>query len=243
MRCAKPQNGYGDGQNPCVRYFHVAWFFGEKRVTQTAIRVEQVSEWITMWRGLKVNTSLGEKGSHFGKRPQTLEPPQAKSLPPAWKPSTRGFWQAPDASVTLDGALFDKAQIIDSFSRDMEMQTWKRAAGHSFSSGMEKGIHTDFAKKSQVSADQRGKFHGCACVGLSCLWSHQRTFGWIIPNQFFCVRCDQRTLATRKHELWKCPGNRLINHAHMKESDPICDIGAGILGHRSSFVWPLSFAA
>ena len=39
------------------------------------------------------------------------------------------------------------------------------------------------------------------------------------PNQFFCVRCDQRTLATRKHELWDCPGNRLINHTHMKESN------------------------
>ena len=40
-----------------------------------------------------------------------------------------------------------------------------------------------------------------------------------ISNQFFCVRCDQRTCATRKHELLECPGNRLINHAHMKESD------------------------
>ena len=40
-----------------------------------------------------------------------------------------------------------------------------------------------------------------------------------IPNQIFCIRCDRRTLATRKHELWECPGNRLINHAHMKESD------------------------
>ena len=43
--------------------------------------------------------------------------------------------------------------------------------------------------------------------------------GGSIPNQFFCIRCDQRTLATRKHELWECPGNRLINHAHMKEAD------------------------
>ena len=40
-----------------------------------------------------------------------------------------------------------------------------------------------------------------------------------IPNQFFCVRCDQKVLATRKHELWECPGNTLINHTHMKESE------------------------
>ena len=28
-----------------------------------------------------------------------------------------------------------------------------------------------------------------------------------IPNQFLCVHCDQKVLATRKHELWECPGN------------------------------------
>ena len=26
-------------------------------------------------------------------------------------------------------------------------------------------------------------------------------------------------MATRKHELWECPGNSLINHTHMKDSD------------------------
>ena len=40
-----------------------------------------------------------------------------------------------------------------------------------------------------------------------------------IPIQFFCFRCDQRTVATRKHELWECPGNCLINHTHTKDSD------------------------
>ena len=40
-----------------------------------------------------------------------------------------------------------------------------------------------------------------------------------IPSQFFCVRCDQKALATRKHELWECTGNTLINHTHMKESE------------------------
>ena len=127
-----------------------------------------------------------------------------------WFLSTPGFWQTPDASATLDGALFNKAQIIDGFSRDVEMQTWKRAAGHSLSSGVEKGINTDLCQEGHVSADHRGKFHGCTCAGLSCLWADG-----CIPNQFFCVRCDQRALATRKHELWECRGNGLINHTHM----------------------------
>ena len=34
----------------------VAWFFGERRVPQIAARVEQISEWITMWRGFDVGT-------------------------------------------------------------------------------------------------------------------------------------------------------------------------------------------
>ena len=41
----------------------------------------------------------------------------------------------------------------------------------------------------------------------------------LFPINFFCVRCDQRVLATRKHELWECPGNTLINHTHMKDSE------------------------
>ena len=108
-------------------------------------------------------------------------------LEAGWKPSTPGFWQTPDASATLDGALFNKAQIIDSFSSDMEMQTWKRAAGHSLSAGMEKGIITDFAKKARSQLN-RGKFPGCACAGLSCLWSHQRTSlacGWLFSQPVF----------------------------------------------------------
>ena len=113
-------------------------------------------------------------------------------LEAGWKSSTPGFWQAPDASATLDGALFNKTHIIDSFSKDMEMQTWKRAAGHSLSSGMEKRHHHRFCQEGQNGS---------------------------IPNQFFCVHCDQRALATRKHELWECPGNRLINHAHMEGSE------------------------
>ena len=37
------------------------------------------------------------------------------------------------------------------FALDMEMQTWKAAARHPSSSGLEKGIITDFAKKPGLS--------------------------------------------------------------------------------------------
>ena len=68
-------------------------------------------------------------------------------LEAGWKPGSPVFWQWPDAIITLGGALFNKAQIVDSVSTDMEIQLWKEAAGHSVSAGMEKGIITDSAKE------------------------------------------------------------------------------------------------
>ena len=167
----------------------------------------------------------GERGSHSGKRHQTLEPSDRSNLCHYLLGFGSGLeaehtWQAPDASATLDGALFNKAQIIDSFSKDMEMQTWKRAAGHSLSSGMEKGIITDFAKKARSHLIKEGNFMAARALDLLVCGAinepHLPADG-SIPNPFFCVR--QRILATRKHELWECPENRLINHAHTKESD------------------------
>ena len=70
-------------------------------------------------------------------------------LEAGWKPSSPGFWQSPDASAALDGALFNKARIVDSFSRDTELQLWKQAAGHELSAGMERGIITAFAKEAR----------------------------------------------------------------------------------------------
>ena len=50
------------------------------------------------------------------------------------------------------------------------------------------------------------------------------------PVSFFSVRCGQRTLATRKHELWECLGNSLMKHTH-EGFRPPCSISAGTLGH------------
>ena len=146
----------------------VAWFFGEKRVPQTAARVEQVSEWITTWRGINGKTRrrirkvwrkkapiLARDTRRWNQATGSISAAICSVLEAGWNPSTPGFWQAPGASAALDGALFNKAQIIESFSSSMKMHTWKRAAGHSLSAGLER-----FCQEGQVSADQRGKFHG-----------------------------------------------------------------------------------
>ena len=55
-----------------------------------------------------------------------------------------------------------------------------------------------------------------------------------IPNQFFCVRCDQSALATRRHEL-----NVLATQSQTHEGIPSpCDIGAGIFGTLTKFCLP-----
>ena len=121
-----------------------------------------------------------------------------------WKPSSPGFWQSADASATLDGALFNKGQLVDCFSRHMEMHIWKHAAGHSLSAGKEKGIITDFAKEARNQLVREKSFLAVRALDfLECgaIDEPQLPADGSIPNQFLCVRCDQRTLATRKHEL------------------------------------------
>ena len=138
---------------------------------QITTRVEQVSEWIAKWRGFNVDTRRRIRKVWRKKAPILAKDPRRRNqatgpisaticsvLEAGWKPSTPGAWQAPDASATLDGALFNKAQIIDSFSKDMEMQMWKRAAEHPLSTGMEKGITTDFAKKARSQLIKEGNF-------------------------------------------------------------------------------------
>ena len=141
-------------------------------------------------------------------------------LEAGWKPSTRGFWQAPDTSATLDGALFNNAQIIDSFSKD----GWALAQlGHG------EGHHHRFCQESQVSTDQRGKFHGCTCAGLSRLWNLICLRMDLFPTNFSVF------VATREpcHQVARIVGmswkqtDQSRTHERIR---PLCDTGAEVLG-------------
>ena len=183
-----------------------------------------------------MSTQDAESAKFGGKRPPCWPATpvagiklQDLSLPPSarcWKPdgsrAHQVFGRHRMAVPLLDGALFNKAQMIDSFSSDMEMQTWKTAARHSSSSGVEKGIITSFAKKARSQLIQEGNFMAARALDFLVCGAinepHLPADG-SIPNQLFFVRSDQRVLATRKHELWECLGNTLINHTHMKDSE------------------------
>ena len=163
-----------------------------------------------MWRGFDVGTRrrirevwvkmapiLAKDHRRWNQATGPISATICSVLEAGWNPSTPGFWQAPEASATLDGALFNKAQIIESFSKDMEMQMWKKkkTVGHPLWTGMEKGIITDFAKKARSQLIKEGNFMAAraldflVCGAINEL--HLPADG-SIPNQFFCVRCDQR---------------------------------------------------
>ena len=122
MRCAKNfKMGTVMGKTQACAISTVAWFFGEKRAPQTATRVEQVSEWITMWRGFNVDTRRRirevwrKKVPIWAKDPYSGTKLQVQSLPPF----ARCWRRAGSRAHQVSGKRQTPA----------EMQTWNSAAG------------------------------------------------------------------------------------------------------------------
>ena len=133
---------------------------------------------------------LWQKTPDTGTKPQA--PISATNLLGCWRRvgsrAHQVFWQAPDDSATLDGALFNKAQIIDSFSRGYGHANVEKSGRASAQFGHGERYQHRLCQEGQVPADQRGKFHGGTCTGIFCLWSHQRTSpacGWIFSQPIF----------------------------------------------------------
>ena len=128
-------------------------------------------------QGAEFVRSGGKKAPTLAKDPrrwnQTTGPISAticSVLEAGLKPSTPGFWQAPDASASLDGALFNKAQIWL-----LQMQTWKSVAGHSLSTGMEKGIIADFANKARFQLIKEGNLMAAPALDFLVCGAIKRT--------------------------------------------------------------------
>ena len=167
----------------------------------------------------------GEKSSLSGKIPQKMEPSDRPnlchylfSLGSGLEAEHTRFWQAPEASATLGWSSVQQGADHRKFLQGYGNANEGKSGGAPAEYGHGERYHNRLCcQEGRVSTDQRRKFHGCACAGFSCLWSHQRTSpacGWIYSQPIFCFRCDQITVAARKHELWECPGNSLINHTH-----------------------------
>ena len=90
----------------------VAWFFGVKRVPQTAARVEQISEWISMWRNCNVDTR--RRIRRFWRK----KAPMLAGNPRRWNQATGPI--SANGSATLDGASLTRRR-----SSTVSPVTWR----------------------------------------------------------------------------------------------------------------------
>ena len=94
---------------------------------------------------------------------------------------------------------------------------------------MEKRIITDFARNARHQLIKERK-----CLAVRAL--DFLVCAAVNENHCLCIRCEQHVLATRKHELWECPGHNLIAHEHLEKSAHVCSVGSGTFGLGSDFV-------
>ena len=124
-------------------------------------------------------------------------------LKAGWKPVTPCFWKAPEVDACLNGALFNKPQILHDFSKDIETQVWER-------------LLVTWSAWRRVSPQNlpRTLVPSCSMGVTFCQFVHW--ISWCVAlstsraclmtdrcQTSFSVRCDQRILATRKS--WQQP--------------------------------------
>ena len=76
-----------------------------------------------------------------------------------------------------------------------------------------------------------------ASTNLACLRMD------LFPTNFSVCVAPRGPWPARKHDSWECPGNRLINHTHMKESDHFVTLAQEFGDRDRVSVCPWSFAA
>ena len=115
----------------------VAWFFGVKRVPQTAARVEQISEWISMWRNCNVETKRRirrfwrKKATMLARNPVAGIRLRDLSLPPSarcWKPDGSRAHQV-FGSHPMAAPLWTAPCLTRRRSSTVSPVTWRRKHG------------------------------------------------------------------------------------------------------------------
>ena len=166
-------------------------FFVERRVPQIAARVEQVSEWITMWRGCNVAEFVRSGGSRLPFWQMT--PNAGTKLPVQSLPLFARCWrlvgsQAHQVSGKRQTAMPLLTALCSTKCRSSTVSPviWKCKYGKerlgTRSVQVWRRSLPMLPIRPGLSLSESEKFHGWACIGLSCLWSHQR----ISPIPIIC---------------------------------------------------------
>ena len=182
-----------------------------------------------MWRNCNVRDAEsadfgGKKAPCWPEIPVAgirLRDPSLPPFAPCWKPNGSRAHQV-FGSHWMAAPLWTAPCLTRHRSSTVSPVTWrckhgKQRPGILPVPVLEKGIITDFAKKARSQLIKEGNFMAARALDFLVCGAinepHLPADG-SIPNQFLCVRCNQKVLATRKHQLWECPGNTLINHTH-----------------------------
>ena len=198
----KFENGYGDGQIPSWRYFHGRTFFFFLK-GGCCKRTPELNKSASGSRcGV---ASMCTQSAEFARSGRKLFPfwqmipdagtkRQVQSLPLSARFWKRAGSQArpvsgktPDDSAILDGALFNKAQTVDSFSEIPKCKHGRKRLALAQRKHGERH-HNRFCQESQVSVDQKEKNS----------WVRGRWIFWFV----FCLRMFF------SHSVFLCEGIR-----------------------------------
>ena len=149
--CRNLKMGTMVGRTQACAISTVAWFFGERRVPQTAARVQQVSEWIwqvTSDAGTKRQVQSLPFSARFWKRAGS----QAHQV------SGKGQTSVPLLTAFCSTRRRSSTVFLQTYGNaDMEKSGWALAQCR-----YGERYHNRIYQEGQVSANQR-KIHGCAC--------------------------------------------------------------------------------
>ena len=152
-------------------------------------------------QGAKFVRSAGKRLPFWQETPDAGTKLQFQSLPPfarCWSRAGSRAHQVSGRRQSYSGRHFvqhgaDHRQFLQGYGNaNMEKSGWAFAQ-----CGYGERYHHRLCQEGQVSADERGEFHGCTCAELSCFWSHQRislACRWIYSQPTFLCTLRSESL-------------------------------------------------
>ena len=138
-----------------------------------------------------------------------------------WIPVGPARWIANGKSLVVDGPNFVKAQILGQAQKDLERSWWRSAARHPNSTGLGEGALLHPARRAKADLIKEGLYDAAKAVDLlvcGAIFDPATLEATDVRNEHFCVRCQHRVLATRRHELIECDGNFAIDHEYVRST-------------------------
>ena len=229
----------------CCTTTAIAWTFGTDKDPAVSIPREQLADWLSLWATRdtrqrrqarrawhKKLATLTKAGPHKHK---SSNGPMAGTicalLDMGWRPVAADSWTTGEGvNIKIDESPFTRARVLQLATTTLTDNIWKRAASdpHHNGGGLEKGppclraarqAKAIFIKSKRfleakaveaviagydVDPDQVGKTNHDGAK--------------VIPNEYFCQRCDLRVINSAWHCFYGCPDNDNIDASEVAQS-------------------------